>query len=789
MQPFTSTPAAAGFRHTGVTCRSCNGGHESQRLNARAAGRLPRGRGCRTRAKHTAPNAAAIATRYGAGPAGQTGQAPPQVEPQNHIEVTGRRDAVEQRRLSTAAKIVVTREEIEQFGDLSLGDVLKRLPSVTIGGRPGRGGQIRMRGMGNGYTQILIDGDRMPPGFSLDQISPDLIERIEILRAPTAETGARAIAGTINIVLREPMRQRGDDLRLGLSNERHGLRPNASWSHGDVLGETGTWNLNLSASAVDQSTFNHSDTVITDLASGAVTLNPHRDTQQHDKRNAANVNGRVQWQLGGGDQFSIQPFVALSQGRPQGAGQLTQSIGLAPYDDSATSAHSRSANARLALQLRKRLDADTRLEMRGQFGGFETASGSLLTLTRQATATPLLTQSNDTHVSDRSWSLNGKLSRTWFDQHSLVAGLEGEGVHRSETGLQRAEASNASTSGQPTTVDVDGDLQASTRRLAAYVQDEWEPASSVSAYAGLRWETIRTRSAAAGYAVSNTGKVLTPLAHAVWRFNAPARDQLRISLTRSYRPPTLGNLTSLPRFNTTNPVPGANTAVTADRAGNPDLRPELARGLDLALEHYLPGGGVLSFSVFSRHINDLIRNVTALETVSWANGQRWVSRPRNIGDADTRGIELDAKFRLEELLKDAPALALRGNLGVYRSSVSGISGPDNRIDQQPKLSLNLGGDYRPRGLPLMLGANLSWVPGYAVQQTETQRAEIDTTRVLDTFVLWTLNPTTKLRVSLANLVPRHYVTRNTIVAGGLQQVASSDGPTERVLGLRLEMKL
>ena len=77
--------------------------------------------------------------------------------------------------------------------------MLKRLPSVTIGGRPGRGGQIRMRGMGNGYTQILIDGDRIPRGFAIDQISPDQIERIEILRAPTAETGARAIAGTINI--------------------------------------------------------------------------------------------------------------------------------------------------------------------------------------------------------------------------------------------------------------------------------------------------------------------------------------------------------------------------------------------------------------------------------------------------------------------------------------------------------------------------------------------------------------------------------------------------------------
>ena len=112
------------------------------------------------------------------------------------------------------AKIIVGREEIDRFGDSTLGDVLKRLPGVTIQGRPGRGGAIRMRGLGNGYTQILLDGERVPPGFSLDSLTPDQIERIEILRAPTAETGARAIAGTINIITREGYTQRVNDLRL-----------------------------------------------------------------------------------------------------------------------------------------------------------------------------------------------------------------------------------------------------------------------------------------------------------------------------------------------------------------------------------------------------------------------------------------------------------------------------------------------------------------------------------------------------------------------------------------------
>jgi iron complex outermembrane receptor protein len=370
-----------------------------------------------------------------------------------------------------------------------------------------------------------------------------------------------------------------------------------------------------------------------------------------------------------------------------------------------------------------------------------------------------------------------------------VAGVEAEGVQRSETGLQSAEASNARGTGVPTAVDIDGDLQASTRRFAAYLQDEWEPSAAVSAYAGLRWETIRTRSAAIGASVANTGMVLTPLAHAVWRFNAPARDQLRFSLTRSYRPPTLGNLTSLPRFNTTNPVPGGNTAITPDRAGNAGLRPELARGLDIALEHYLAGGGVLSASAFSRRINDLIRSVTALENVPWAGVPRWVNRPQNIGNASTQGVELDAKFRLDEWMDNAAPLTLRGNLGLYRSQVGGVPGPNNRIDQQPRLSFNGGGDYRLRSLPLTLGANLSWVPGYSVQQTELQSQTVDTTRVLDGFALWAINPATKLRLSLSNVLPRSYITSSSIVASGQQQTVLSNGPTYRVVALRLETKL
>ncbi|NBZ98280.1 MAG: Plug domain-containing protein [Betaproteobacteria bacterium] len=137
------------------------------------------------------------------------------IQDMGRVEIKSNRDNdTEERRQSTAAKIVIGREELDKQGDGTLGEVLKRLPGVTIQGAPGRGGAIRMRGLGGGYTQILMDGQRVPPGFSIDSLTPEMIEKVEILRAPTAETGARAIAGTINIVLREGLRANPDDLKV-----------------------------------------------------------------------------------------------------------------------------------------------------------------------------------------------------------------------------------------------------------------------------------------------------------------------------------------------------------------------------------------------------------------------------------------------------------------------------------------------------------------------------------------------------------------------------------------------
>jgi iron complex outermembrane receptor protein len=188
-----------------------------------------------------------------------------------------------------------------------------------------------------------------------------------------------------------------------------------------------------------------------------------------------------------------------------------------------------------------------------------------------------------------------------------------------------------------------------------------------------------------------------------------------------------------------------------------------------------------------------MRGVTTLETVSWSPVPRWVRRQQNIGDAVTSGIELEAKFRLDQVWGGAVPVELRGNLAFFGSRVKSVPGPDNRLDQQARATANLGADYRLRGLPLTLGANFNWVPGTVTRLDVGQYASVSTKSQWDAYALWTLDTATALRLLGSNLAPRDYAS-TTIddapgVAGTERTTARSNGPSYLNWQLRLELKL
>ena len=157
--------------------------------------------------------------------------------------------------------------------------------------------------------------------------------------------------------------------------------------------------------------------------------------------------------------------------------------------------------------------------------------------------------------------------------------------------------------------------------------------------------------------------------------------------------------------------------------------------------------------------------------------------------ATTTGIELEAKGRLSEFNAELPQVSIRSNLSIFRSKVEGVPGPDNRLDEQPSATANLGADYRFRGLPLTLGGNLNWTPAYTVQQTTTQRRSTSVKRSFEAFATWAFSPSLQLRIGATDLLPLDYSTLNSVDTGTLRDSTQSRSATHTTFSVRLEMKL
>ena len=704
----------------------------------------------------------------------------PPVQDMGRVEIKSNRDnPTEERRQSTAAKIVIGREELDKQGDGTLGEVLKRLPGVTIQGAPGRGGAIRMRGLGGGYTQILLDGQRVPPGFSIESITPDMVEKVEIMRAPTAETGARAIAGTINIILREGQRANPDDLKVGTSFENGYRSEGLNWIH-NLKTEPFIGTLTVSAM---KSWRPEDATTITESAVEASGSMPsvyslrERHSVSLGQRQGLNANARLMWRGQEGRTLILMPFVVYSESSSSGNIDLSQKLSLnnAPQtntnDSANTGTNNRFVMTRLNGQWNQRFSANSRFEFK--FGLGESNFNSRFNQVAQGSTGLLSTMQESQSFKDLSQTWNAKLTQVLGNGHQMVSGIELEGVRRTEEAV--AEVS-----------DDAGNMRARTQRWAIFTQDEWAINPKWSAHAGIRYENILTEGSNEEGEKRNQSSVLTPLLHAVWKPLPDSRDQVRMSLTRSYKTPTLFNLvarTALSRE--------TNSPTRPDRIGNPGLKPELATGIDLAVERYLADGGVLSANLFRRNISDLIRYVTSERyDTAWAPGlRRFVSSPQNVGDAITQGLELEAKFRLNQVWTTASAVDVRSNLSFFGSKVLDVMGPNNRLDQQPSMTANLGADYRIRSFPLTVGGNVNINPDYTTRRTDQQWVYQGSKRVVDVYGLWRYSPSTSLRMTISNLTPRDYLTGSTYIGSGLSESANTQTRNWQNVQLRLEMKI
>lgn len=695
------------------------------------------------------------------------------------VTVNGSKQSdIDLRRNSIAGKIIVGREELDRDGDFTVGEILKRLPGVTTGGRPGRGGDVRMRGMGGGYTQILVNGERPPRGFSMESLSPDQVERIEVMRGPVAEFSTQAIAGTINIILREEFHPKDVDLKLALGFEQGRVAPNLSITY---PGQIGDLNYALSGSIFRNGQRDYgSSQRIEQGDAGDIQLIQDQIDQTSRQSTGIHLTPRFSYKFDNGDNVTLQPFLMNSRSQSSNHSRINQTPELldpvtlrAPVALANSQSHSESSMFRLNANYQHRFEDTSKLTLRAGVSSGRADSDSLRTqFAKNGEQLNLISDLNNTR--DTGISLGGKYTTPIGDKQNLAAGWDFE---RSQREQKRISLDN----GKPQFTESGDNLEASTRRVAAYVQSEIDLSPQWSGYAGIRWEGIQTHSSKANYVVDNSSSVFSPIVHTVYRIPDFGKDQIRMSLTNSYRAPALNDVIAVPA------ISPLNGPTRPDRSGNPDLKPELSRGIDIAYEHYLKTAGIMSVNLFVKEINDLIRRRT--ELVQVGNESRWLNSPINIGRAIAKGIELEAKFQLQEFFPQGPAVDVRTNYSRFWSSVDDVKGPNNRLDQQPSQTANLGLDYRISGLPMTLSGNLNWTPAYVNQISDTQMVSIGIKRQVDVYALWKFSPNLKIRLAANNLQANDYVSGNSLAINRINYLQSNRSRTYTVFNLRLELKI
>lgn len=181
-----------------------------------------------------------------------------QAEPEDVIIVTGFRASLQSaqniKRDADTFVDVITAEDIGALPDRSVAEALQRVPGVNIGrfekpSDPDRfsveGTGVIIRGLNfvrselNGRDIFSANGGTV---LNFNEVSPELLGRVEVFKNLTADMVEGGIAGTVNLVTRKPLDRRGTHISGTVETNVGDLAE--QWSPGfSVLGST-TWESN-----------------------------------------------------------------------------------------------------------------------------------------------------------------------------------------------------------------------------------------------------------------------------------------------------------------------------------------------------------------------------------------------------------------------------------------------------------------------------------------------------------------------------------------------------------------
>ncbi len=149
--------------------------------------------------------------------------------------------------------IVISREELEAAGPVSLAEVLQRRAGIEIRttGGPGQPQTLFIRGAGTAQTLVLVDGLRVGSATvgttSIENIPIEMIERVEVVKGPLSSLyGPEAIGGVVQIFTR------GKSVPHFFASGAYGTEKDRRFSAGLSTADNGTvLSLSAGARAVD----------------------------------------------------------------------------------------------------------------------------------------------------------------------------------------------------------------------------------------------------------------------------------------------------------------------------------------------------------------------------------------------------------------------------------------------------------------------------------------------------------------------------------------------------------
>lgn len=596
----------------------------------------------------------------------------------------------------------------QRFEPLTAGDALKRVPSVTFLSDVLESDGVRMRGLDSAYTQILINGERIPGAnldrsFFVDRIPAELIERVEVVRSSSANRSGDAVAGAINIVMRDALSLDGGYIRLGALRWDDSAYGEWGGTYGAVWGgEVGPGRLLVGANVQDRRNPKQKFSWRYDAANGELT-----DTEaQSDIRDGTDYSANLSYEmpLAGGDLKLDGLFVRTD--RVQDENSIEYDEG--DVDDIAKMSRNPldiltdnwSVNGRYR---REMLGGETTFKL-----GYAAIDDAQDELEEELDVGDEIIEGTKvrSRIKDNEWqaALEHKMRLSGAE---LEFGLQ-YGRKDRDTSIFEAEAEVENEAVLRALADSDyGDFEAVAGGVSTIEETRLDPYVMLSGETGaLKWEaglryettdvTITDETVDAADRVQDKDYgVLLPSASLRWAFSDA--DRFTASVARTVR---------RPNFNFISPALLEGEYGDNDFIGNPNLEPEKAWGLDLGYERRLGRRGVVGINLFYRDVTDLIEitNTGAYSQQALDDQEEaledgatpdeaaeelvsYVLTASNVGDGQVWGVEFDLSTPLDFIGMENTGVFL--NYSWLDSAVDDFMG-ERRFNAQSDYVFNVG---------------------------------------------------------------------------------------------------